>query len=328
MSKARSDAAEQGEAVGARKRDCVLECYLSGFTPDRDKNSQLFVVDSAVEHAFVTTPRDLAAERKFKRTEVDGDDPSPMNLSYAQFESELAPALARMNSRGDFSDDADRALILRLIAQLAVFSSDRAELLRQYKAETGRRLSEFAIANRQGWELQKQKAVEAGIEGAADLAYEELRNFVERNDEAIAAHTTGHLERDLQSVTTVYNLLDRRSWIVAKAAPGSGGFIMSDRPATLSWDDMEMEAGFYAPGFGLQGTSVFFPLTTDLIMRGRFDGRAGTLELPIASVAGINARTIFYAGHQVYADTDSFRFLDKHLVTRYGRDLLRTLQRS
>ncbi|CAB3795473.1 DUF4238 domain-containing protein [Paraburkholderia fynbosensis] len=329
MSKAKSGCtSEHDEGEGARKHDCVLQYYLSGFTRNHDKNSRLYVVDSARERAFVATPQSVVAEREFNRIELNGEDPCTADLGYAQFESELASALARINRKRDLSDDADRALVLRLIAELVVLNPDRTEIMRQHKQESARRLSELAIANRQGWESQKEKAAAAGIEGAAAFTHEELMNFVEQDDETIAAHTTEHLARDLQSVTTLYNLLHRRSWMVARAARGSGGFITSDRPVTLTWDDMEMEAGFYAPGFGLQGTSVFFPLTKDLVMRGRFDGRVGTLALPAASVAGINSRTVFYAGHQIYAETESFRFLDEYLVMRRGQDLLPMLQRS
>jgi hypothetical protein len=89
-----------------------------------------------------------------------------------------------------------------------------------------------------------------------------------------------------------------------------------------------MEGGYYPPGFGLQGTSVVFPLSKELAMRGRFDGRVDTLELPVDAVAGINSRTIFYAGQQLYAESDRFRFIDRHLLMCYGQDLLPTLLRS
>jgi hypothetical protein len=59
------------------------------------------------------------------------------------------------------------------------------------------------------------------------------------------------------SSTTVYNLPRRRSWMVARAPRGSGGFITSDRLVTLSWDDMEMEAGFYAPVSDFKGRQYF-----------------------------------------------------------------------
>ena len=92
-----------------------------------------------------------------------------------------------------------------------------------------------------------------------------------------------------------------------------------------SLDDKEMEGGFYPPGFGLQGTSVFCPLSKSLVIRGRFDDRVDAIELPADAVAGINSRTIFYADQRIYAENDRFRFLDQHFVMRYGLDLLSML---
>lgn len=186
---------------------------------------------------------------------------------------------------------------------------------------------ETAVANRRRWESQKRKAAEAGVEGAADLTYEEITEFVERGGYTIAAPTTGYVEQELKSLMTVYKLLNRRSWIVARAERGSGGFATSDRPVTLCGDDKEMEGGFYPPGFGLQGTSVFCPLSKSLAIRGRFDDRVDAIELPADAVAGINSRTIFYADRRIYVENDRFRFLDQHFVMRYGFDLLSMLLR-
>jgi hypothetical protein len=62
-----------------------------------------------------------------------------------------------------------------------------------------------------------------------------------------------------------------------------------------------------------------------LAIRGTFDGRVGAVELTVDAIAGINARTIFYAGRQIYAENDRFRLLDKDLALRRGQDLLSTL---
>jgi hypothetical protein len=318
---------ETNEGGQARKHHYVPQCYLKGFARNRSKKSQLYVVDSTLKRAFTTTPLNVAAERDFNRIEVDGEDPNLIESSYAEFERKLAPALVRMDERGDFPDDADRAVILELVALLAVRNPGRREAMRQFKEETTRRLMELAVANRQRWELQRQKAAEAGVEGAADLTYEEVREFVERGDFTIAVPTTEHVEQELKSLTTVYNLLHRRNWVVVKAAHGSGGFVTSDHPVTLCWDDKDMEGGFYPPGFGVQGTTVFCPVSKGLAIRGRFDGRAGVVELPLDKVAGINSLAIFHAGRQIYAENDRFRFFDKHLALRYGQDLLSTLLR-
>jgi hypothetical protein len=320
-------AKQHGEREKYRQHRCALRCYLSGFTRKGDKNSHLYVFDSTAERAFVRTPQSIVAKRKPDQNETKEGDRCSTYPDPAQFESELIAAVTRLDRRGDFSDDADRGLILRLIAQSAVFYGDCGEVLHRARQRHVRRLRELAIADRQGWESQKKKAAAAGIEGAESLTYEELSSFLERDGETIAAHTIGHLARDLRSVNTVYNLLQRRSWMVGKAAHDSGGFITSDRPVTLSWDDKEMEDGFYAPGFGLRGTTIFFPLTKGLVLRGRLGARVGTVELPVASVAAINSRTVFHAGRQIYAETEAFRFLDEHLAVRHGEEFLPTLRR-
>jgi hypothetical protein len=207
------------EGGQARKHHYVPQCYLKGFARNRSKKSQLYVVDSSVKRAFVTTPLNVAAERDFNRIEVDGEDPNLIESSYAEFEANLAPALVRMDAKGDFPDDADRALILELVALLAVRNPGRRKAMRKFKEETTRRLMELAVANRERWESQRQKAVEAGVEGATDLSFEEVREFVERGDFTIGVPTTEHVEQELKSLTTVYNLLHRRSWVVVRAPP-------------------------------------------------------------------------------------------------------------
>jgi hypothetical protein len=316
---------ENNEGGQVRNHLCVPRCYLAGFAHKWGKRSQLYIVDSTVTEAFFTTLQSVGVERDFDWIETGGEHLQLFGSSYADFESKLGPALVRTDAKGDFQNDADRALILELVALLAVRNSGRSEVMRHFQEQATRRQMETAIANRRRWEAQKRKAAEAGVEGAADLTYEEITEFVERGDYTIAAPTTGYVEQELKSLMTVYKLLDRRSWIVARAAPGSGGFATSDRPVTLCWDDKEMEGGFYPPGFGLQGTSVFCPLSKSLAIRGRFDDRVDAIELPADAVAGINSRTIFYADRRIYAENDRFRFLDQHFVMRYGLDLLSML---
>ncbi|WP_265923371.1 DUF4238 domain-containing protein [Cupriavidus nantongensis] len=56
----------------ARNHHYVPQCYLKGFARNRSKNAQLFVVDTKTKRAFVTTPRNLAAQRDFNRVEIPG----------------------------------------------------------------------------------------------------------------------------------------------------------------------------------------------------------------------------------------------------------------
>ena len=209
------DAMENNEVGQRRKHDYVLQCYLEAFAFNSNNESQLYVVDSVTERALVTTPQKVAAGRNFNLMRADEEKSNPIESGQADFESKLAPALVRMNDKGDFSHDADRAVILRLMALLAVLNPCRTE-------QTIRRQVDVAIAHPQAWESQRKKAA-AGVEGAADLTFEELRYFSKRGDYTFAPPTTKYVAQQLQLVSTVYNLLLQRSWQVARAAPASGG---------------------------------------------------------------------------------------------------------
>jgi hypothetical protein len=81
------DAMKNDEGGQARKHHYVPQCYLKGFARNRSKKAQLFVVDSSVKRAFITTPQNVATERDFNRIDIDGEDPNLIESSYAEFES-------------------------------------------------------------------------------------------------------------------------------------------------------------------------------------------------------------------------------------------------
>ncbi len=60
-------AMENGKVGQNRKHAQVLRCYLGGFARQRNGKAELYVVDSVVGRAFVTTPRMVAAGRGFNR---------------------------------------------------------------------------------------------------------------------------------------------------------------------------------------------------------------------------------------------------------------------
>ncbi|SAK53330.1 hypothetical protein AWB82_01801 [Caballeronia glebae] len=314
-----------GNGGGARRHHYVPQCYLKRFTSTGSKKAQIFVLDAQTQRSFVTTPQNVAAERDFNRIELDGEDPNLIESSYAEFEARVAPALVRTDARGSFTDDADKALILELVAILAVRNPGRREAMRRFQEETHRRMMELLVADQGRWETRRQRAMDAGFVDENNVTFEQARDFVERGDFTIEVPTTTHVQQELRSLTVVYNLLQDRSWVVLRAAPESGGFVTSDHPVTLFWNDPEIEGVFFPPGFGHRDTSVFCPISKNLAIRGCFDDREGTADMPAEIVAAINQRTIFCAGRQVYAENERFRFIDQDGVLRHGRDLLTLL---
>lgn len=299
----------------------VPQCYFAGFSRGRGRKSELYVVDSTTGQAFVRAYRDIAAGFTHNRSETTGEIAALIGSGYTEFESKLGAALMRTDVKGDFADHTDRALVLKLVALLAVRNRLHAPPARQPNEQEIRKVLAQAVADRQHWESQRNKIIRAGVDGAAALTFEEVRKLVERGDYKISLPATEYVQREHESLATVYRLLHERRWIVATAAAGSGGFATSDHPVTLFWDDRDMDGGLYPPAIGLRNTSVFFPLSKRLTLRGRFAGTVDAVKLDTDAVAALNSRTIFYADRQIYAESSEFRFLDRNLIMRFGRDL-------
>lgn len=322
-SSGQAGASTQPAAGGeARNHHYVPQCYLKGFARNRSKNSQLYVVDGKMSKAFPTTPRNVAAQRDFNRVEIPGEDPNLIEASYADFEAKVAPALVRLDQARAPTSQEDLALVLELVGLLAVRNPGRRESMRRFHAEVARRIMDLTLASRERWEGQVRQAQAAGYVAPNDVTFEQMRDFVREERYTIEVPTTRHVQVELQMLETVVGLLHQRRWALLCAAPGTGGFVTSDQPVTLRWNDESMQGGFYPPGFGMTGTTVYCPLSKELTLVGTFDGATGAIESTERQIAAVNSLTIGHAGRQIYAESDRFRFLDKHGILRHGGDLL------
>ncbi|RXV64126.1 DUF4238 domain-containing protein [Burkholderia stabilis] len=310
------------DSVGgeARKHHYVPQCYLKGFTHDRRKDSRLYVVDARRRRLFYTTPSNIAAERDFNR--IDGDEPNAIEAIYADFESKAGPALVRTEARRAVGSEADLDVLLELIALFAVRSPRQRENLRQFYEQSARAMMKQMVATKQRWEAQEQSTIEAGGMESSDISYEAMKAFVDAGEYRVDVTTTRHVVTELELLPTVYDLLQRRTWVVLRAAADSGGFVTSDNPATLCWDNEDIAGGFYSPGFGSADTSVVCPLSKTLALRGCFDGRSGIVDLPADLVAAVNTRTIAFADRQVYAEHDQFTFVSPDGRLLKGHELV------
>lgn len=311
-------------ATAARNHHWVPQCYLKGFAKSPSKNAQLYVVDAVKDKAFVTTPRNVASERDFNRIEVDGMAPDHVESGYARFEGVASAALRRLCERRDFGSAEDHNLILNLIALLAIRNPRMREHSRRMHETIIKRAVELATATKERFERSIAGAVRDGhVEPDHGLSYESMRDFVERDRYTIDVPTTRHVDDELRRVDVVLPLLGRRSWMLLRAAPGTGGFVTSDHPVVLDWIDRRGRGTFQSPGHGLKSTEVIFPVSQDLVMYGQFEGRFGVLDVGLEAVTLINTDIIGRAQRQIYAKDDRFRYALPSGQQRFGGDLLR-----
>ena len=95
----------------------------------------------------------------------------------------------------------------------------------------------------------------------------------------------------------------------------------------MSWQEPDKVPPFYrqSPGFGLQGTKVYFPVSQDLALLGEFEGREGKIEATENLVAVFNSKMFFNVHKQVYAPKFGLKFYGKDDEILTGNRILRDL---
>jgi hypothetical protein len=310
-------------ASEARNHHWIPQCYLKGFAKSRSKNAQLFVTDTISRKSFMASARNVASARDFNRVEADGVDANHIESRYAAFEGQAAQALMRMDERGEFGDEQDHNLILNLIALFAVRNPRMRENSRRFHEQLAKMLMSQTLATEERYERSVASAIRVGEVRPHDIGYESMRDFVESERYTIEVSTTGHVKTELELVDTALPLLGARSWLLLRAAAGSGGFITSDHPVALYWAEQRDRGPFYSPGFGLNGTEVVFPVSNGLAMISTFDGPHGVHDATPEQVALVNGAVAGHGRRQIYARDDRFHYAHAPGEMRRGADLLR-----
>lgn len=312
----------------ARNHHWIPQCYLKGFSVSRKKDDKLYVVNVQTGKAFETAPRNVAAGRDFNRVDIEGVSANVIESGLAGFEGQVDQALARICAARAIDDPADRNVLLNLIALLAVRNPGMRENMRQAHEQVLKQVIALTMETEERYRAGFGSAVRAGAIAPDDvLPYELMREFVMRDEYALAVSTTQHVQRELESVDTILPYLGRRNWTVLRATPDSGGFITSDHPVILRWDRPPAANVFVPPGHALRDTKVLFPVSHELAIIGSFNEVASTFQAGPEHTALINGVVSGFAGRQIYARDDGFWCRCSDGVLRRGADAVAGLVR-
>jgi hypothetical protein len=307
----------------ARKHHYVPQCYLKGFVRHRDK-PRLFVVDAKNRAAFRTAPANVAAERDFHRIDADGFSPDALENSLSGFEAEVSAALDRLVAARSIQDEPDRVLLFNLMALLAVKNPRHRENFRSVQEHIIKRVMDLATATPERWETQIRQAKASGhLAQNAEADYAKMRAFFEAGKFSIKISPHRHLQIELKAFDKILPHIFHRKWILLRAPPKTTGFITSDHPLCLMWSDPEKRGGRRAPGLGLTGTQIVFPVSNELAIVGAFEIREAEWDVSDQLIAQINGAIIVGAERQIYArDSDFIYKLAHNKKIRRGAELV------
>jgi hypothetical protein len=308
----------------ARNHHYLSQCYLKGFADGGGKASKLTVFDLKQKKYFTTTPRNVGAIRDFNRINADGVDPNILEGSLSSFETKAATALKKLRDGASFDGDI-REVTLNLVALLAIRSPQMREHWRNIQAQIAERIMDLTLFSKERWESQTQKMVEAGAKVNENVTYEDVKQFYESKQYTIEIPRECHIRMEFVGVDAILPTLLARKWLVVRATGRTGPLVTSDHPVSLTWNEPDKVPRLYrdSPGFGLKGTEVYFPLSSNAALIGEFEGHEGVIDGTKELVAGFNSQILRFTYKQFYSPKLSFYFLGKNQEILDGKYLLK-----
>jgi hypothetical protein len=289
-----------------RKQHFVPQFYLRGFVGKKD---QLFVIDRPSKKTFRTAPKNVAAERDFNRVDVEGMDPNAVENALAEFESKVAPAFERVKAAKSLADKEDRDAVMNLICALAIRNPRQRSAINDFIGELAQCVAELGLETKERWESQVAQMKAAGIwDDSSSVSYEVMKKFIEERRYKIEVAKKFNVAMEIAQHHPLLQHLRNRKWQILVANEGSGGFVTTDVPVCIRWSDGQ-DHGIFSPGFGVPGTEVIVPISTNLVLRGTFEGEENVVEADLFTVGRVNSLLVSNAEKQVYAHDYSFNYL-------------------
>ena len=299
-------------------------------------NEQLHVINKVDRRHFVTSPRNIAAQRDFNRINMQGHAVDEIESHLAQIEGQAATVLRDIAQSATLPQNRDMDVLVVFVGILAVNNPQIRDSLINIDQEITRQMMQSVIESR---EMYESRLSELGIDNP--IEYEIMRAFVESENYTISIEDRDgyYLARVFVGLyDVVLPFFDNMRWFLIIAEDNASDFICSDRPVFLfrivdmipapQLSYTTTPAGLIIPNEAppTRGPLVNFELTVPLNPRMAIYATTPENPLPVRygdqmTVARINERTINAAARQIYCANLDFKFLDGKTI-RDGRYLV------
>jgi hypothetical protein len=304
---------EKSKPNPARRHHVIPQFYLAGFTDSGEKDGLLYAHDLRELKTWPAKPANVAFEKDFYRIEVPGIAPDEIEKVFWDVEGKAATVLKKIIESNNLPDTPeDYETLMRFMAQLEM----RRPSVRQNLDHTHEKVLRIVTkmhATLPDDELRARfKYMREENPDVPELDLNAFRAFA-TSDNYTIEFSQNHYIKNLMTALlpvaddTLTPLLAMRNWMLMIADEGAGYFITTDRPVALSWT-IEVPPLFEnSPGFGLQNTVVFFPVSKRHLMYGTFDA----LKAPVApadaeTVALMNRIMCRSAVRFIYSTDENF----------------------
>jgi len=291
-----------------KKHHFVPASHLALFTQDGTKETKLWVFDQTTGEQRPANPLSVGYKNHLYRVDLPETEPDAIEDVFAYVEENAIPIVKEICNRQKIPEGVeDYNWLINYIALLAERTPARREVLTQPMEQMTKIMSKMMLATPESFESIKRRMKADGIEYENNVSYEDLRKFLLEENYKITFDNNTHVNNLLTAIDAIIPPLGDRNWTVAYVPPEVGDFICSDNPVSLHWTTQK-ERGFWStPGHGRMETEVSVPLSSRIMLLGRFE------EIPpkvvISSkrnLAILNSHTGMYSDRFIYSRKNDF----------------------
>lgn len=309
-----------------RRHHFIPKFYLSGFTLSGEEDDYLCVLDMDSAKQWKDKPRNLAYQRDFYRVELPGVKPDIIESAFSNIESQASQVIRNIvkSEALPAKETEDFIILINFVALITA----RVPRVRSVFSVPLEEISKFALrlmlATPERWESTTAKMKQNGYEIDDKIAYEQMKNFIERDDYRIEVNKMWHIKNVLDIVDILIPLLMARNWSLLIVKPEDAFFICSDSPESLMWT--KPMPAFWDPGFGLPDTELVMPLNKKQALIASFEGESKTYPVPLEVIAKVNNRTRMSSNRFIYSAKEDFVWTKKDGKIGNTSDLIQEIK--
>jgi hypothetical protein len=276
----------------AKKHHFVPQCYLAGFTDTGAKDGMLCVYDFEAQRFFRQIPKNVAFEVAFNRVDLEDHPPDALERAFGEFEGRVASVVNRITAEHDLPEDEELRYVLNLIALLAVRNPAMRRSMETAQRHMYRVIGDMLASDSGQYKSQAKRARTNGFVTGKDVPYEQVKDFLRRDEYTVEFPPQYHLQRELAVFEKILTALGSRTWSLLTAAPDAPDFITCDHPGSLTHKQL------------------LFPLDARHALMGDRQQRVPrSITLPEAGVAEVNLRMVNLSDRQLYCRTAEIALL-------------------
>jgi hypothetical protein len=287
-----------------RRHHFVPVSLLSGFTKKGTKNSTLWVFNQETGRQIESKPSSIGYEKDLYSIDMQGMAKDDLENAFMEIETKVAPIIRKIQETLVMPIGEDYEILMYFIALQYSRTPNRKDRFSEPMEQISKIIMQMSVSSKKRYEAMIQDVKKAG-KGSIDTPYEDMHDFVmNENNYKIHIDNTTKMGNMLTVVHSIYRPLMDRNWSVVFCPPTIGDFICSDNPVDLHWTTLDKRPAFFdSPGHGLKETEVSIPISSRVMLLGRFDnchpssGKVPNKKLlaTLNSFTGIGAKRFIFS---------------------------------